>query len=147
MYVHRFKQFCKLFSENYDFKPSSKGQAPEITAPLSNQFGNSSDVITFECEIAGEPRPEIQWFRGSKELFDTPKWTLINKGAKQVLIIGNLHAEDEDEYTCRATNEFGSRSTRAQLKLGCEFVCSFVCFWVVCIFGFCWLTYPYNSRS
>lgn len=48
---------------------------------------------------------------------DTSKCTILNKGTKQVLIINNLHAEDEDEYTCRATNSLGSRSTRAQLKI------------------------------
>lgn len=79
-------------------------------------------MVTFECEVGADPRPEIQWFRGTKELVGTSKWTLINKGQKQVLIISNLHNDDEDEYSCRATNEYGSRTTRAHLKIGCTFL-------------------------
>uniref|UniRef100_A0A915DCR3 Twitchin n=1 Tax=Ditylenchus dipsaci TaxID=166011 RepID=A0A915DCR3_9BILA len=103
--------------EKYEFKPASKGDSPEILSPLKDQYGATNGSVTLECEISGTPKPEISWFRGSKELVDTSKCTLIDKGTKQVLIINNLHAEDEDEYTCRATNPLGSKSTRAQLKL------------------------------
>lgn len=106
--------------DGYVFTPASKGVAPEIVAPLHDQPGTVGGAATFECEVSGVPKPEIAWFRGSKELVDTSKCTLIDKGAKQVLIVSNLHAEDEDEYTCRATNALGSRSTRAQLKLSSE---------------------------
>ena len=33
------------------------------------------------------------------------------------MIINDLHDGDADEYTCRATNSKGTRSTRAQLKI------------------------------
>ncbi|CAK5074870.1 unnamed protein product [Meloidogyne enterolobii] len=103
--------------ENYEFSPDSKGRAPEIIGPLRDQHGTAGGTVSFECEIGGSPKPDIHWFRGSRELVDTPKCTLIDKGTKQVCIVNNLHPEDEDEYTCRATNQFGTRSTRAQLKL------------------------------
>lgn len=108
------------FSENYEFKPATKGEAPEIVTQLSDQFGNAYGSVTFACEFTGTPKPEIQWFRGSKELNDTSKFTLINKGTKQVLMIANLHAEDQDEYICKATNTLGTRSTRAVLKISSE---------------------------
>ncbi|KAL3088858.1 hypothetical protein niasHS_009150 [Heterodera schachtii] len=103
--------------DNYVFKPAAKGQAPEVITALRDQAGTTGGQVTFECEIGGSPKPDIQWYRGSKELVDTPKCTLIDKGNKQVCIVNNLQAEDEDEYTCRATNQFGTRTTRAQLKL------------------------------
>ncbi|KAI1733007.1 fibronectin type III domain-containing protein [Ditylenchus destructor] len=103
--------------EKYEFKPTSKGTAPEIVQPLNDQYGTVNGTVNLECEISGSPKPEISWFRGSKELVDTSKCTILDKGTKQVLIVNNLHNEDEDEYTCRATNASGSRSTRAQLKL------------------------------
>jgi hypothetical protein len=37
-----------------------------------------------------------------------------------VLIVASIHPEDEAEYACRATNAFGSRTTRAQLKMGAK---------------------------
>ncbi|KAI6239672.1 hypothetical protein M3Y99_00559500 [Aphelenchoides fujianensis] len=103
--------------QNYEFRPSAGGQGPEFTSPLRDQFGGERGNVKFECEVEAEPRAEIQWFRGTKELVDTPKYTILNKGTTQTLLINNLHLEDEDEYTCRATNSMGSRTTRAQLKL------------------------------
>jgi hypothetical protein len=70
--------------------------------------------------VNAEPRAEIQWFRGTKELVGTPKYTIFNKGTTQTLMISNVHLEDEEEYSCKATNSFGSRTTRAQLKLSGE---------------------------
>uniref|UniRef100_A0A7E4VU92 non-specific serine/threonine protein kinase n=1 Tax=Panagrellus redivivus TaxID=6233 RepID=A0A7E4VU92_PANRE len=103
--------------ENYEFIPSSTGEIPEFITPLSDQSSSEHGTVTFECEVTGTPSPTIRWFRGIKELVDTSKYTLLNKGKSQVLIISHLHLEDEDEYTCRATNPKGSRSTRAQLTL------------------------------
>lgn len=41
--------------------------------------------VTLECKIrGGKPRPEISWFKGTKELVDTSKYTLLNKGESQV---------------------------------------------------------------
>jgi hypothetical protein len=48
----------------YQFQPGDKGRPPELVRPLGDQFGNVKDVVTFECEFAGQPRPEIQWFKG-----------------------------------------------------------------------------------
>uniref|UniRef100_A0AC34GPF1 Twitchin n=1 Tax=Panagrolaimus sp. ES5 TaxID=591445 RepID=A0AC34GPF1_9BILA len=103
--------------ENYEFIPSTAGKAPEFTVPLSDQISSENRSVTFECEVTGQPAPEIRWFRGLKELVDTSKYTILNKGQKQVLIVNNLHFDDDDEYTCRATNAKGSRSTRAGLSL------------------------------
>ncbi|PAV56317.1 hypothetical protein WR25_15732 isoform E [Diploscapter pachys] len=99
------------------FNATGAGRIPEIVDPLTDQLSETGRSATFECTITGEPRPEIRWFKGTKELVDTSKFTLINKGEVQVLIINNLHAEDADEYTCRASNSAGSRSTRANLKI------------------------------
>lgn len=109
------------FSSNYKFVPSAGGQAPDIVSPLRDQFGADRGSVTFDCEISGTPKPEISWFRGTKELVETSKFTILDKGTKQVLIVRNLHLEDEDEYTCKATNSMGTRTTRAQLKISCKF--------------------------
>nr|CAD2183946.1 unnamed protein product [Meloidogyne enterolobii] len=77
--------------ENYEFSPDSKGRAPEIIGPLRDQHGTAGGTVSFECEIGGSPKPDIHWFRGSRELVDTPKCTLIDKGTKQVCIVNNLH--------------------------------------------------------
>ncbi|KAI6175533.1 hypothetical protein M3Y97_00699600 [Aphelenchoides bicaudatus] len=102
---------------DYEFRPSAGGQGPEFTSPIRDQFGAERGSVKFECEVQAEPRAEIQWFRGTRELVETSKYTIFNKGVTQTLLVSNLHLEDEDEYTCRATNSMGSRTTRANLKL------------------------------
>ncbi|CAA98064.2 Twitchin [Caenorhabditis elegans] len=99
------------------FQASGSGEGPKIVSPLSDLNEEVGRCVTFECEISGSPRPEYRWFKGCKELVDTSKYTLINKGDKQVLIINDLTSDDADEYTCRATNSSGTRSTRANLRI------------------------------
>ncbi|TMS38626.1 hypothetical protein L596_005310 [Steinernema carpocapsae] len=104
-------------AEPHLFISSDSGKAPEIVSGLSSLAGETGRSVTFECEVTGSPRPEFKWFKGTHELVDTSKYTILNKGDKQVLIINNLHHEDADEYTCRATNSQGSRTTRATLQI------------------------------
>lgn len=113
------------FRAAYEFRPAAGGQGPEFTSPIRDQFGAERGHVKFECEVEAEPRAEIQWYRGTKELAETPKYTILNKGKTQTLLINNLHLEDEDEYTCKATNTMGSRTTRAQLKLSGKFLMKF----------------------
>lgn len=84
---------------------------------MRDQFGTERGNVKFECEVSSDPRAEIQWFRGTKEIFETPRFTILDKGTTQALLVNNLHLDDQDEYTCKATNSMGSRTTRAQLKL------------------------------
>uniref|UniRef100_A0A1I7XS04 non-specific serine/threonine protein kinase n=1 Tax=Heterorhabditis bacteriophora TaxID=37862 RepID=A0A1I7XS04_HETBA len=110
------------FSESIDmetmqFTSAGAGKAPEIVVPVNDQTVETAKSATFECEITGYPRPEYRWFRGVKELVDTSKYTIISKGDVQILMINKITPEDADEYTCRATNSSGTKSTRAQLQI------------------------------
>lgn len=84
--------------------------------------GEQGRLVTFECEITGSPRPEYRWFKGARELVDTPKFSIFCKGDKQSLMINNVQPEDVDEYTCRATNSAGTKTTRAELFLLCKLI-------------------------
>ncbi len=84
--------------------------------------GEQGRSIRMECEITGSPRPECKWYKGARELVETSKFGIFSQGDKQVLIINELYGEDADEYTCRATNAAGSKSTRAELFIKCEWL-------------------------
>ncbi|CAJ0587388.1 unnamed protein product, partial [Mesorhabditis spiculigera] len=99
------------------FKAAGGGTPPEIISPCHDQLGETGRSVTFECEIRGEPRPEIKWMRGMKELVSTSKYTVLNKGTVQTLIIQDVQPDDADEYSCRAVNTKGTRTTRANLKI------------------------------
>uniref|UniRef100_A0A0K0CTJ0 non-specific serine/threonine protein kinase n=1 Tax=Angiostrongylus cantonensis TaxID=6313 RepID=A0A0K0CTJ0_ANGCA len=103
--------------EKMEFQSTSSGTPPEIITPLRDQTSELGRSATFECEITGTPRPEYSWFKGVKELADTSRFTIFSKGDVQVLMVNHVNPDDADEYTCRAVNKFGSKSTRAQLQI------------------------------
>ncbi|KAJ1363943.1 Twitchin [Parelaphostrongylus tenuis] len=100
-----------------EFHSASNGTPPEIVSPLSDQTSEVGRSATFECEIKGTPRPEYTWFKGVKELADTSRFSIFSKGDVQVLMVNHVNPDDADEYTCRAVNKFGLKSTRAQLQI------------------------------
>lgn len=106
-----------LVIESMKFLSVGSGSAPEIISPIDDTAGEMGRSATFECEISGHPRPEYKWFKGMRELYNTSKYTIMSSGEKQTLIVNDLHADDADEYTCRAVNTKGTRSTRANLKI------------------------------
>ena len=70
-------------------------------------------------------------FKGAREITDSVKFTIISSGDKQALTINNMYGEDADEYTCRASNSAGTRSTRAEVNIKSNKVV--VCVACVCV--------------
>ena len=69
----------------------------------------------FTCTIHGNPTPRITWYKGSRELTQSGKYTMNKEGENYFLSISDIYGEDEDEYQCRAVNSAGAKSTRAEL--------------------------------
>lgn len=101
--------------EPYTFKPAGGAKAPEILTPLRDTAGEEGRQVRLECHISGNPRPTIKWFKGARELIDTTKFSMVTTGDRHELVINELYGEDADEYTCRATNSGGAKSTRAEV--------------------------------
>uniref|UniRef100_A0A0N5D1Z0 non-specific serine/threonine protein kinase n=1 Tax=Thelazia callipaeda TaxID=103827 RepID=A0A0N5D1Z0_THECL len=75
-----------------------------------NDAGNSepsvSDVVKHTYSASGQAPTLI-----------TPLVDVYGEYGRSILIIYDLHGDDADEYTCRATNSQGSKSTHAQLTI------------------------------
>uniref|UniRef100_A0AC35U477 Twitchin n=1 Tax=Rhabditophanes sp. KR3021 TaxID=114890 RepID=A0AC35U477_9BILA len=102
---------------NYTFVPAIEGGSPIIVSQLCDAYASQGQTATFECEISSNPTATIKWFKGSKEVADTSKFTILNNGNIQTLIVNNASVEDVTEYSCRITNTYGFKSTRASLLL------------------------------
>lgn len=86
---------CFCFSDviKYVFSPS--GQAPEIITPLTDLYGEHGRSVTLECVITGNPRPEYRWYRGLREIAETSKYSIYEKGDTQVCPLSIPHAKSE----------------------------------------------------
>ena len=92
---------------------------PEFTATLSDVETSEGKTAYFECQISALPTPEIRFYKGSKELYDSNKFRISQEGDKFILAIYNVTLDDQDEYSVKAKNKGGSRISRANLTVKC----------------------------
>ena len=98
-------------------KDPDEPQAPEIIQPLKNASAVENKNATFACRITGCPKPKVTWLKGARELFNSAKHEIMVTGNLHELTIRGVFGEDEDTYTCRAVNEAGTKSTKAELRI------------------------------
>ncbi|XP_070563070.1 LOW QUALITY PROTEIN: receptor-type tyrosine-protein phosphatase delta-like [Ptychodera flava] len=83
-------------------------EAPvSITRGLESQVGVAGGVTSFICEVTGDPKPEIVWFKNDKEA-SSQRYTEFPIRGGSVLRIEPLRTpRDDAEFTCRASNGVG----------------------------------------
>ncbi|KAK2728041.1 hypothetical protein QYM36_008498, partial [Artemia franciscana] len=90
---------------------------PEVIQPLKNILALENKTATLSCRIIGHPSPSITWYKGTREIYTSNKYSIQKDGDTYILQINNVYGEDADEYSCRATNKGGTKSTRAELVI------------------------------
>lgn len=59
---------CKLFTEQNVVQSMQQYQRPEFKIPLSNVMARVGQTIKLECELTGDPQPELSWKLNGKPL-------------------------------------------------------------------------------
>lgn len=100
---------------------TSTGNRPEFVRKLFTKSTNLHTEITFECEAVGKPLPTARWFKNGREItsgFENGRYKTYetDEGVFKLVIL-DVQDGDEGDYTCEATNNFGSDRTTATLKL------------------------------
>jgi serine/threonine protein kinase len=90
---------------------------PEIVQALKPVTCAQGKAARFEVVVRGQPAPEITWYKGSRELMDSDKYSISKQGDSYVLVVSDVFGEDADEYCVKATTPAGSRSSRADLTI------------------------------
>ena len=81
-----------------------------------------NDNVTFTCTATGIPLPTITWMDQDGNIVGTTSDMVINDTTIQsTLSLSNLQDDDFDNYTCTATNMFGSDDATALLGSECIF--------------------------
>lgn len=104
------------FSEYFVFTAKKpKGTAPEITKPLENVTVVEGEPASLECQLKGEPQPDIEWFLDGKQIEESKRIRMNFDGKCCSLTFKPSELDDEGEYKCVARNELGSASSEAEL--------------------------------
>ena len=96
---------------------SSAEAAAEFTRKPAACSAPVGGDATFECEVSGEPGPEVKWYRGGVELFDGLKYRLSRDGNTARLVVKNVTDADAGDVTCEVRNRKGGDSASAKLKV------------------------------
>ena len=59
-------------------------------------------------------------YRGTKELSNSPKYTITREGDRCILVINNLTADDIDEYSIKIRNKGGAKMSRCNVNVRCK---------------------------
>ncbi|XP_069132541.1 twitchin-like isoform X9 [Argopecten irradians] len=106
-----------MASTTVKIKDPDAAVLPEFVHPLRKSQCVAGKTARFEVEVTGTPKPEVSWFKGSRELYESDKYEITNDGNFYTLAIKDVFGEDQDEYSVRAVNKGGSRSSRADLEI------------------------------
>ncbi|XP_065345300.1 neuroglian-like [Cloeon dipterum] len=88
--------------------------APEFTDIFYLTVSVVDEAATLKCLVFGAPKPLVKWIRLGKELTNDRRYRIESNGD---LIIKKANFSDSGEYTCHATNRFGSNEGHVKLKV------------------------------
>lgn len=82
--------------------------------PLEVALGH---LAKFTCEIQSAPNVRFQWFKAGREIYESDKCSIRSSKYVSSLEILRTQVVDCGEYTCKASNEYGSVSCTATLTV------------------------------
>ncbi|XP_070702837.1 triple functional domain protein isoform X3 [Pempheris klunzingeri] len=108
------KVSVKLLNPNYIYDVP-----PEFLVPLTDVTCDNGESVTLRCKVCGRPRASVTW-KGPNQsnLTNNGHFSIAysDTGEATLRIIG-VASEDDGVYTCVATNELGSVTSSASLRV------------------------------
>ncbi|XP_043190339.1 titin-like isoform X4 [Amphibalanus amphitrite] len=107
-------------SVNLECVDKESGMKPKFITPIKDITGlKGGDSAHFECNLVpvGDPNMKVEWFHNGVPLRHSSRIKCVSDFGFVVMDLAYVQDEDSGEYTCRATNKYGSDSTTA--TLGC----------------------------
>lgn len=97
-----------------------KKEPPKFITQIQSLLDKvEGDSAHFECKLipVGDPNLKVEWFLNGRPLVTGTRVHTIDDFGFVVLDIDWLFPRDSGEYMCRATNRWGSDTTKATLKI------------------------------
>uniref|UniRef100_A0A672R2Y8 non-specific serine/threonine protein kinase n=1 Tax=Sinocyclocheilus grahami TaxID=75366 RepID=A0A672R2Y8_SINGR len=92
---------------------------PEILVPLSDVTCDKGECVTLRCKVCGRPKATVTW-KGpdQKTLTNNGHFSIVySETGEATLRIVGVTSEDDGMYTCIATNDIGSVTSSASLRV------------------------------
>ncbi len=102
---------------NIGLFPEVQPEAPRFRERLSDQVVTEGGTITISCTISGHPFPDIMWYKGDTLIRDSQNFQYLINGNRVSLKIKVALPQDTGEYTCRATNMYGSSTCTCRITI------------------------------
>lgn len=90
---------------------------PEFTVGLKSLNIGDGERLTLQCQVAGDPEPQVTWFKNGKKLESNDFVDLKYKQGLATLKIDEVYPEDAGEYKCIAKNYINTAETVCTLKV------------------------------
>ena len=108
-------------STSVKIKDPNAATPPIFIQPLRNGMAPQHKSCTLSCRVEGKPKVNVAWYKGMRELTQGAKYVFNRDGDTYSLTVNNVFGEDEAEYMCRAYNVAGSRTSKADISIKCEY--------------------------
>ncbi|KAK3888336.1 hypothetical protein Pcinc_007597 [Petrolisthes cinctipes] len=95
------------------------GQPPKFTTHIQSLEGlKDGDSAHYECTLipVGDPNMRVEWFHNGEPLRNATRIKTVSDFGFVVLDIAYLQNHDAGEWMCKATNKYGSDTTKAYLN-------------------------------
>ena len=96
-------------------KSPYEGVPPQFVLQLSHVEVTEGNPAKLECRVVGAPVPTVKWFRDDEPLESSDRVAITYDGQLCEVNFTVTDFEDEGEYKCIASNEFGEDSSTAEL--------------------------------
>lgn len=91
---------------------------PKFITQIESVTIDESESVHFECRVEpkDDPRLRVEWYRNGKPLPTGHRFKTVYDMGFVSLDILYAYAEDSGEYVCRAVNDLGEDTTRANIS-------------------------------
>ena len=94
-----------------------KKEKPQFLSKPKDVSVNQGEDVHFEAETSGKPAPKIEWTYGKIPMVTSDRVSMESDGNKHSLVIKAAKLLEAGQYTIKATNDQGSLSANAKLKV------------------------------
>ena len=90
---------------------------PSFTEKLQTQEVKEGQPVRFTVRVAGQPPPEVTWYKDGSKVVSSPDFEIIQEGDLHTMCIPEVFYEDTGKFTVQATNEGGQVECSAELRV------------------------------